>query len=203
MIVSIHLPKAGGTTFGSILREIYGKSLFLDYSKQWSKEDTKNNFYEKKLECLHGHFEHNAFDHLYPDTKKIIWLRNPSERIYSLYKYLKLNPDHDNSYYTPIYNNAFTFNDFIKLEWVQNNFKNFIKDSLPKDFYFIGFLEYFDSSLSECSKFLNWKYIPEYSILNKNNQIINSSDTVLKRHINKFLDFEIDWYEQAFSQATF
>ena len=98
---------------------------------------------------------------------------------------------------------GFNFRDFVSLELVQNSFKNYIKDLKPDDFYFVGILEKFDSSLMACAKLLNWQYVPKYSILNQNSSTHNDVDFVSEKQVLECLEFEINWYAQALSQAVF
>lgn len=53
-IVSIHVPKTGGTSFIEILRGHFGDKLLLDYGL--NESDSIAPFQAGAFDCVHGHF---------------------------------------------------------------------------------------------------------------------------------------------------
>lgn len=98
-LVSIHIPKCGGTSMKEVLRSWYGNRLVMNYHNQ--RLNTKptpvrlknwwNGSFKKDI-CIHGHFnrlESNGLEHLYPQVDQFItFLRDPLEIQISLFHYL-------------------------------------------------------------------------------------------------------------------
>ena len=98
---------------------------------------------------MHFWTKHDAFDDIISVSKKITWLRNPCDRIYSYYNHIMTRPDYNNKTTLEVYKSRCNFRDFIQLEWMQNNALNYLKDSKPNDYFFIGITEYFNKSVLE------------------------------------------------------
>ena len=143
MTIFIHIPKTGGTSVRYLFQSEFGDKLLTDYSRQWSNADGHKLIIHDKIECIFGHLEHDAFDDIISVSKKITWLRNPCDRIYSYYNHIMTRPDYNNKTTLEVYKSRCNFRDFIQLEWMQNNALNYLKDSKPNDYFFIGITEYF------------------------------------------------------------
>jgi len=103
MIVSIHIPKAAGTSFNLSLKQHFGSALRQDYlDRPFGREETigrKTHALMKALEltpgefqgieCVHGHFlacKYRLLAEQMP-CSFVTWLRNPVERLISHYYY--------------------------------------------------------------------------------------------------------------------
>ena len=198
MVISIHIPKTGGTSFGEILEVVYGENLWVNYEFQWKREISAKASIPNGTECLHGHFEFDAFDEIYPEALKITWLRDPVDRTISLYNHIMNKPDPDNDIIMEVHHSKPSLIDFSSIPWVSNNALNYLGGSKPEDFAFIGFLESFSESLSRCTKLLNWNQLPESVWENKGEGKSGSdfSDDV-RRAIRKNNMEEYEWREEA------
>lgn len=167
MIISVHTPKTAGTSFKAFLETTFGDKLLMDYDislagmspQQEQKEITKisNTFnwikrvqYKlKKIECIHGHFHPYKYRKFKKEKKVkfITWLRDPIERLISIYFYWKRFPKE--GLYNPykkklleenwdIEKFCFTINERYYL-----NFWNFPIEN----FDFIGITEFFEEDL--------------------------------------------------------
>lgn len=114
LLVSIHIPKTAGTTFGAILKRHYKDKFLYVYNTEaipnyycigrdheelfLNQADEKKNalpkdrlfkFIEQEgITCVHGHFSLELFEDapIYPNDKKYItWVRDPYVRTYSEY----------------------------------------------------------------------------------------------------------------------
>jgi len=100
-LISIHIPKAGGTSFTSVLRTWFGKRLYLHYfdpkhGTMPRKRNIKPGFFKRRFQkgvCIHGHFNKMrgfGVQDYYPEVNQFITvLRNPLELALSNYYYLK------------------------------------------------------------------------------------------------------------------
>src|SRR5690554_3573739 len=107
MIISLHTPKAGGSSFKVLLEEHFKNRFFGDYSdlpintNEFKRKadvirfDKKFRLYKKyiyqfkRIECIHGHFLPYKYSSLLDDPEVIFitWLRDPLERMASHYFY--------------------------------------------------------------------------------------------------------------------
>lgn len=198
MVISVHIPKTGGTSFGKILEVVYRENLWANYDFQWNREISAKASIPNGTECLHGHLEFDAFDEIYPKALKITWLRDPVDRTISLYNHIMNMPDPDNDIIMEVHHSKPSLIDFSSIPWVSNNALNYLGGSKPEDFAFIGFLESFNESLSKCAKLLNWNQLPESVWENKGEGKSGSgfSDDI-RRAIRKNNMEEYEWREEA------
>ena len=91
-LISLHIPKAGGTSLGEVLRQWYGSRFYQHYC------DEKNNRMPPRLElrpgiCIHGHFNARrrfGVADYYPAAGQFIaMLRDPFEIVVSRFFYEK------------------------------------------------------------------------------------------------------------------
>ncbi|MDO5641765.1 MAG: sulfotransferase family 2 domain-containing protein [Paracoccus sp. (in: a-proteobacteria)] len=107
IVISVHIPKTGGTSFREILGDTFGQAVFEDYD--WLERPavlsgtTLDDADEgdiraalKGVRCIHGHFPAAKYDRLRRiDGIRpifITWLRDPVERAISAYYFLRQNP---------------------------------------------------------------------------------------------------------------
>ena len=198
MILSIHIPKTGGSSFGEILKGVYGDKLWVNYDSQWNSKTSIHASIPKEAECLHGHIEFNAFDNVYPESSKITWLRDPVERTISLYNHILNRPDRENELIMEIYQNRPSLVEFSMIPWVSNQAMNYLRCAQPNDFKFIGFLEHFEESLGLCAEILNWERVPRPVWINREKQkktlTLSEEDTKSIRENNSE---EYEWRKEA------
>lgn len=103
MLISVHLPKTAGSSFGSALRSHWGNGLVLDYSdRPINQSSVGRNFGALKASLklfnhnltngrcgVHGHFMPLKYRWLRTAERKefVVWLRDPIERLASHYYY--------------------------------------------------------------------------------------------------------------------
>ena len=159
MIVFVHLPKSGGTSFREIMRSYFKTYEFWsNYSTQLSISDSANLSIPDSVKFVCGHNDADAFELLFPKAKIVTWMRHPVNRTISLYKHIisrkhmKNNPD---AQY--VIDRNLNFEEFVELKWTHNYSMNFIKKMNVESFFHIGFCEYFQESLDLFSKKLGLK----------------------------------------------
>jgi hypothetical protein len=108
MIISLHLPKTAGTSFGRSLEDFFGDALLHDYQDlpintpvyqrnlNALKAGAANGVREfGPIRCIHGHFLPLKYLLLGCKTKVrfVTWMRDPVERLVSHYWYWKRSFD--------------------------------------------------------------------------------------------------------------
>lgn len=104
LILSVHIPKTGGTSFRTVLKNVYGSGYLEDYEwleqrPEWMKtrfagmsgEDIRNAL--SGIRCIHGHYAPQKYTLLREvpgvDVRFVTWLRDPVERAVSMYHYMR------------------------------------------------------------------------------------------------------------------
>ena len=197
IIISIHIPKTGGTSFRTILSNVYSKKLWSNYERQWSKHDVHQVQIPSNVRCIHGHFEYDSFDEIFSENSKITWTRDPADRTVSLYNYIIDKPDPNNKLTLEVIEKQLSLEQFIDLPWVRNQGMNYLKGSSPYDFKFVGFVETYQQSLEKCAEILRWKSIPEMVWENKKREVSSNLHESLRKKIYKLNENEYDWISTA------
>lgn len=210
-LISIHIPKTGGTSFYRILQQAYGESAVSvsfrrrDYEQAKKEYGTLSAALSNELKVLHGHVTYDELKSLHKQSgaKVICWLRDPIERVVSNYQFFihrlqnpKINPE--------VYElNKHRINESLMTYAKQKNNRNvmsrFLKGIPLEDLAFIGFLDQFEEGLNRLSVLMNWTDI-EVPHLNKR-QTKKSYPLSSKEHQQLVNLNQKDWklYQEALS----
>jgi hypothetical protein len=210
MIISLHIPKTAGSSFGLSLKKHFGRKVFFDYDdmhslqKYFVGEDVYQNLMHTilvtKEKCIHGHFlldkwinKFNPSEHTY-----ITWLRDPVERLISEYYYYQ-------RYYDPstagkAWRRVIEENWSLERFCLSNEFQNIqslLIGKIPiEQFKFIGITENYEEDFQYFSKtFLGVDAEPYYENINKIKQI--NIDSGLRRDIEEFHSVDVNLYKTA------
>ncbi|HWA10678.1 MAG TPA: hypothetical protein VG838_14635 [Opitutaceae bacterium] len=147
MILSVHIPKCGGTSFRHVLREIYGAGLWLNYGAIFSQPQARHHAVPPATRCIHGHFLADAFDDLVPQPELVTWLRHPVERVVSNYFHFRRSPDLRDDCCRQLLERNLPLEAFAELDWMRNEATRYMAGKPAAAFRFIGIMERFDESL--------------------------------------------------------
>ncbi|HIK31137.1 MAG TPA: sulfotransferase family 2 domain-containing protein [Oscillatoriales cyanobacterium M59_W2019_021] len=142
-IISVHVPKTAGTTFGNILQRIYGvEGVFLDYP--WSNFITSGE-QQQPVKAIHGHFPASKYQDFPDRVKRITWIRNPIDRLVSHYFYWKSLPisPQTGELHRYVVENQLGLIDFAKISALQNHISKWYIDIDLSHFHFVGIHEFF------------------------------------------------------------
>mgnify|MGYP001074546860 CR=1 FL=1 len=205
MIISLHTPKAGGTSFKMLLENHYKKGFKSDYidipiNKPLKDrlEDIdlfkskmtfiKRRIFKYRFKCVHGHFlisKYSAFiDN--KDVKYITWLRDPLERLISHYYYWQraYNSETSAPLHLKVIEEGWTLEEFCLSKEMQNMYSQFLLDFPIERFDFIGIMEYFDDDVKFFSESFLKTTINEIPHLNvrakKENEYIKDESLINK-----------------------
>jgi hypothetical protein len=163
ILISIHIPKTAGTTFYSILSQIYNDRIQLSYGGE------RDNKVENPL-CYHGHLGILNFTRSINcslNTKWVVFLRDPLKSAISLYnyglKYGLINNIELTNYLIGTNNAKWPFPSAYR----HNRLSKWISKTKGKweEFTVVGITEYFDESISIISDELKW---PRVNFISQN-----------------------------------
>jgi len=219
LIISVHIPKTGGTAFVEILKAIAEEILYLDYGSQvfsptavYRRGQLVQEAFESitDLELLtgrsviHGHFRIFKYLEKFPNASYVTWLRDPVERIASHYFYWQRAAHEYGFMDDPLCNRVISENmsllEFAELEAVRNRQYHFLAPVGPKYCDFVGITEEYDRSVGLFRKL----FCPEIEITpqfqNKNPDRPGSSyklDTGVLERIRQLNALDVKTYREG------
>lgn len=158
-VVSVHIGKTAGTTFLSVLSDVYGSDGVLEIYNQSDKQlYASQDAISKQVKAIHGHFSTNLYQGCFPDAKWVVWLRHPIFRLISQYFYSKT---------IKAESKADTMNilEFAELPGMQNRLSSYVNQMKLADFYFVGMQEFFLEDITELKEAMGW---PEFRVSVRN-----------------------------------
>ncbi|HEY7002114.1 MAG TPA: sulfotransferase family 2 domain-containing protein [Candidatus Udaeobacter sp.] len=163
LIISIHIPKTGGTTFVEALRKCAQEVFYLDYGAEplaptalFRRGELMTAPFESiisDLELLpgrsviHGHFPVKKYRDLFPNAVYVTWLRDPVERVISNYLYWQRSDIPGDRRWEQVTTHNMSLEQFAELEFARNLQEAFLSSLAVEQFDFIGITEEFDRSL--------------------------------------------------------
>lgn len=171
LLLYMHIPKTAGSTFSQILSELYqsaARPCYFDQPEEILKELAKDE--NNTIQCIYGHFLYGLHLHLPRPATYITFLRDPVERVISLYYFWQTYDHSQQEALSKMSLKEFILSD----EYSQNsNHQTFYlaggtydlqlaKDNLQKQFAMVGLTERFDESLFLFQKVLGWPKIKHY-----------------------------------------
>ncbi len=170
-LISIHIPKTAGTSFYSILKQVYGPTL----SPSYKRKDVKKQPNWEAHEVIHGHFSYREIAHLHRThgAKVICWLRHPVDRVISNHTFFiaGLSQPHKNLRQYEL--NKHRIHEDL-LTYAQktenrNRMSKFLAGISLEELFFVGKMERFEKEVGRLGKQLGWTtvQIPKLNTLER------------------------------------
>ena len=189
-LISHHIPKTAGSSFGKALTQAYERECIFGVYKDTGASLLTNGqdiSLPKDVCVLHGHFaSHVNHKTMFPNAKRICWIRDPAERLWSLTKHILRNKQPVTHYQSLLkyakkedelsVEKAFTFV-LLKPEFevIRNDYQRYFYHISPQDFDFVGSMHRYEDGLSELENLIN---LPLESL--KENTAPDSESLVMK-----------------------
>jgi len=150
VLISVHIPKAAGTSFGRQLERHFGPRLLLDYADRPLAPGHRLRRLAGALraraqltdvDCVHGHFCADKYAWLGARARWIVWLRDPLQRLASHYHYWQRVPDLRNPDCRALLQRRLSLEQFAALPRMRNVATRFLAGRPLEQFFFIGLVE--------------------------------------------------------------
>ncbi|AFZ28837.1 hypothetical protein Glo7428_0228 [Gloeocapsa sp. PCC 7428] len=226
-IVFLHIPKAAGSTLNTVINRQYAKdSIFSIYGFERSEREAKTveqfktlpETRRSKIKLLRGHVGFGLHDYLPQPSTYITLLRDPAERVVSLYRYIIRRPEHP--LYDPVKTNNLSLEEFVRsgiapsayngqtkiiagFKKGSTEYEDFsikllevAKKNIQEHFAVVGLTEKFDESLLLLQRVLGWKllFYRRKNVAEQTNKDIPSTTTSL---IQKYNELDMELYHFA------
>jgi sulfotransferase famil protein len=162
-MISIHIPKTGGTTFVDILRKCAEEVLYLDYDYEGPSPNALFR-HGKRLTAapesiisnlgsfpgrsvIHGHFPASKYINRFPNAIYVTWLRDPVERVVSNYLYWQRSRIPGDQHWEQVTSQKLSLEEFAQLHLASNLQHAHLFPLTVERFDFIGITEEYDRSL--------------------------------------------------------
>lgn len=178
-LVFLHVPKTAGTSLRNVLQQVYGDEglvvLYPPYSEEQLSEAGQRLHNAK---ALYGHLSFGIHEHLGIEARYVAFLRDPVQRVLSLYGHMARNPN--SGYYEQI-RAGMTLEGLLESVWQGNNHMvrilsghpgtdhlddeqvlDLALENIERHFAFVGISEEFEASVDRLAQHLEWPRI--YSI---------------------------------------
>ena len=195
-IISIHVPKTGGTTFLELLRRNFDSKLLVDYGLSENKIELLNN---GSYDCVHGHFISDKYINIH-NAEYIVWLREPIQRLYSHFHFWKKNKFPHSLLWRRFYFEKWTFADFALHPAFKNEQSKYVGSIPIENYSFIGITEYYHESIDLfCSKYgfnIDTQTLPEHRVnrTDKESSVYTIEDGSLMAEIYAFHKNDYELY---------
>lgn len=179
-LIHCHIPKTGGVTFLDVITCIYGEKQIAfpwtwlgmapeqgqGFDMLWNRWPELKRLWKlnvprvvsehPNLKVLQGHHPVTLFEGMFPNAKRIAWVRHPIARVVSHWH-------HDMKHG---YQKRMPLDEYAKLPHNRNIMSFHIGHDVDK-MDWIGVLEHIDRDIIELAELLHWKEVPEVKHLNK------------------------------------
>lgn len=166
-LISIHIPKTGGTSFYHILQQVYGETLSpslrrRDYQALMERHGSLEAALGPGIRAVHGHLYYSELAPLHKASgaRVVCWLRHPVERVVSNYRFFRhrllhpeLNPE---VYEKNKHRTGEGLLAYASLDENRDRMSQFLEGIGLEELFFIGLLEDFETGVQQLSRRMGW-----------------------------------------------
>lgn len=199
-IVSVHVPKTGGHAFCNVLVHHYGLERI---AKDYENLDIRTITPEHRV--IHGHFGVAKYHGLFPEARRVAWVRHPVSWAISYYYYSK---SVFRQGFCPVncrlHTEQLSLAEFAAHPAMRNIVsRQYLYGLDLEDFFFVGVQEHFREDMFDLAVLMGWPAVetdvdnanpePGYAERVRNHH----ADRGLIRELERLNEVDIGLYEQA------
>ncbi|WP_158754996.1 sulfotransferase family 2 domain-containing protein [Dyella sp. S184] len=214
-IISLHLPKTAGTSFGSSLASHFGDRYRRDYADQGICKPMAQRCEAAlaagveiaaqglgDIECVHGHFLPVKYLPLAATRELtfVTWMRDPVTRMISHYYYWQESYDEKASapHHRQVIEESWTLEQFCLSERFRNIYTQYLWNFPLDNFAFIGISEHYQEDLQEfCRRYLSTSLEPRSRNTTKYSGLRQAPDTAFLDKVREFHAADMELYQRA------
>jgi len=209
-LISIHIPKAAGTSFELTLKDVYGANAVfrinntVRFRKTAMYEAIKQKGVPQHIKVIHGHSNYDQLKSIInlPENIPVItWLRDPVERTISNFNFRKrlLHEDlKEANVKDKTYRNLRDFErnilEYCSKDDQNNRMSHHLKGVHLEQLLFVGIVEHYTQDLAHLAKLLHWENFQEYKV---NISAKHKVDTKIRKIIKRYNKVDYNLYKQA------
>jgi len=150
-LISVHIPKTGGTSFGAILERLYGDRLYRpDDSLPWDEMAKRT---PARTRAVHGHLVPRDFLRAHPTAAVTAWFRHPVDWAISYYRYWLQTPPDGNAHHDIVVKERPSIVEFVERRLMEPTPREYLADVPVGRLGFIGCTAHFEADVG---RFLRW-----------------------------------------------
>jgi len=214
MILSIHIPKTAGTSFGESLKVKFGDRMLLDYgdwagynspevlihrAERTAQMRARRDQLLETFDIIHGHFLADKYLGLFPKTDFVAFFRDPYQQTLSNYFFMQNNPHLPHPAVKIFHDVKMTIHDFLSWDAVRNPQTKFLGSVPVESFAVVGLTEEFPRSISLFTSTFGHG-VPAHFVKNVNPARLGSEyqlEPELRKAMDKFRAADLDLYRRA------
>jgi hypothetical protein len=214
MIISIHVTKSGGTSFGEALRHEF-KDRFMADNEDWAgyisaeaiarraenavRMRGRRDELLERYDVIHGHFSPDKYRGLFPTTQYVAFLRDPFQQAVSHYEFLRRIPHVEHPAVQEFHAARMTIEDFVCWEATKEPQAQLLGDLPVEALDMVGLTEEFSRSTALFNTTFGC-HLPVGIPVNVNPARAEAGyeiDASLRRLIEAHRPIDIDLYRRA------
>jgi len=161
LIISVHVPKTGGTVFRHVLKTVAQEVFYLDYRS--GRVPTAVKWRGKRIgtqhesipdpdslpgrSFIHGHFPVSKYTSRFPNAIYVTWLRDPVDRVASHYFYWRQTPYPDDPEWNKVVAAKMSLEQFARTSFARDLQHRILCPLGVGGFAFIGITEEYERSI--------------------------------------------------------
>ena len=216
MIVSMHIPKTAGTSFGLRLESTFGARMLRDYG-DWVEINTPEAEMRRKAraeamrasrdvllrdyDVIHGHFAANKYSGLFPNAAFIAFFRDPYQHAISGYQQVLRLPNHDHPAVKLIIQGSMTLIDSIAA--LPNPQSCYMAQMAIEDLAMVGLAEQYERSVALFEAVFGRKMLPQTVCENVNTNRQGETypiDVAVQDAVDTHRKADVELYRRACEQ---